>query len=241
MPTLPAASLTELAPTGQIAQQAPADVCAFLGCCTTGTNDAINSFGPQYLTGILATYVAGPLVDEGGYCANKVPVPTVFCKLPATAVAASASAITTTGTGTALAALGAIGGTIKDGFDVLIAITVGGTIGTSYTYKVSLDGGSTYGTPIAVTTSLTMAITGTLNGMSIATGITLDLTPASGDTFVTGDTIAFWTQPASASILTTTITRVASSTSTLVFSGTKSSSSSSRAGPRARATRSPSG
>jgi hypothetical protein len=217
---LPSAKLGEQAPTGQIAQLAPADVAVYLGCAGGGSlaNLAIKPFGAQQLGAISAVYKNGPLCAEGGYIANKTPVQCVCVQLPATSVNAVASAITTSGTGTELAQLGAIGGTISDGFDVVVQITTGGTVGTSYAYEVSLDGGVTFGTPISVTTSLSMAITGTLNGVSIATGITLALTTAY--TFVLGDTIAFWTKPASASILTTTITRVAGSTSTLVFSGT---------------------
>jgi len=219
MATLPSATLTENPPAGQIAATAPADVACYIGCASAGTNFAIEDFGPQYLAGITSTFVNGPLVSDGGYVANKTPVQTVFVKVPATSVSASASAINTSGiAGTAVP--GAIGGTILDGYDVVVVITTAGTIGTSYAYKVSLDGGSTFGTPISVTTSLSMAITGTLNGVSIATGITVALTTS--QTWDLGDTFSFWTQPASASILPQTTTRagMGSSTSTYTLSGT---------------------
>lgn len=216
MPQLAEVFLNEVAPTGQIAQTAPADICCFIGCASSGNAFQIYDFGAQALANIVSTFTNGPLCAEGGYDANKVPVPTVFVRVPATAVSAASSAVTYTGTGTAASFV--VGGTIADGWDIVIKVTTGGTIGTSFSTSISLDGGATFSTPVANATALAIAITGAYNGVTIATGITLTLTTS--QTLALNDTIAFWTQPASASILTTTVTRVLSSTSTLVFSGT---------------------
>lgn len=212
---LPYVSLGEVKPAGVILPQAPADIPVFLFCSSKGTNFVPNGLGSQQQVLAETIYGAGP-VREGGYIAAVAPVSTVWVKVPATAVLGMASSILSSISGTA--APGAIGGTILDGFDVVVVITTAGTIGTSYAYKVSLDGGNTFGTPIAVTTSLSMAITGTLNGVSIATGITVALTSA--QTFILNDTFAFFTLPPSQSILTKTITRVNASTATAVPSGT---------------------
>lgn len=213
---LPYAQLTEVRPQGAILPQAPADIPVFLFCSSKGTNFQIVQLGSQQQGQAEVLFGAGE-VREGMYVAAKAPVQTVWVKLPPTAVNASASAIDySLVTGTAVP--GAIGGTISDGYDVVVKITTGGTIGTSYSYQVSLDGGNTFGTIINVTTSLSMAITGTLNGVSIATSITVALTTS--QTFITGDIFKFWTQPASASILPKTITRVASSSASLTPSGT---------------------
>jgi hypothetical protein len=213
---LPYVQLTEVKPQGAILPQAPANVPVFLFCSSAGTNFQFVQLGSQQQAAAEVLFGAGPW-REGAYIAAKTPVQTGWMKVPATAVSASASAVDHSGvTGTATHFT--VGGTILDGYDVVVIFTVGGTFGTSYTYKVSLDGGATFGTPIAVTTSLTMAITGTLNGVSIATGITVTLTTT--ETVITNDVIKFWTQPASATILPTTITRVNSSTSTLTPSGT---------------------
>jgi len=214
--TLPSANLTEVQPTGQIAKQAPADVAVYLGVSSAGPMTA-TPFGAQNLAGIQATYVNGPLCAEGGYMASKTPVQSVFYRLPVASIAATHSTAVFTGTGTASSFV--IGGTIADGWDIVISVTTGGTIGTSFSYKISLDGGQSFGAIQSAGASTTLTLTtGTYNGTVVSTAITLTLT--STQTLVTGDTIAFWTQPASASILTTTLTRVASSTSTQTFSGT---------------------
>lgn len=213
--TLPFVQLSEVPPAGAILQQAPADVPCFIFCSSKGTNNQLVPLGSQQQGPAEVIFGAGP-VREAYYISSKVPVQSLWVKVPATSVAGSASAPAFTGTGTAASFV--IGGTILDGFDVVVVITTAGTIGTSYAYKVSLDGGATFGAPISVTTSVTMAITGTLNGASITTGITVTLTTS--QTFVLGDQIAFWTQPPSASILTTVVTRVNSSTSTMTPSGT---------------------
>lgn len=213
---LPYATLTELPPQGALLPIAPADIPVFLFCSSTGTPFTVTSLGSQQQAAAEVIYGAGP-VREGGYIAAKTPVQTVWVKVPATGVAASASAIDhSLVTGTLIP--GAITGTISDGYDVWVKCTTTGTTGTSYSYAVSLDGGSTYGTPISVTTSLSMAITGTLNGTSIATTMLVALTTA--QTFTQGDVFKFWTQPASASVLPLTTTRVASSTSAPAVTGT---------------------
>ena len=215
---LPSAELAEAAPAGQLVQQAPADIPVLIGCAESGGLQTIESFGSQDIAGMAAVYVCGPLLAEGTYNASKLPVPFVLVRVPATQQAAQCSVVNVAGiSGTAVLGTPAIG-SMKDGWDVVVLVTAGGTIGTSYTYEVSLDGGQTFGAPIAVTTSLSMAITGAWQGQTVATGITIALT--SGQTFVTSDTFNFWTEPASASLLTTFIARVSGSTSTLVFSGT---------------------
>ena len=214
--TLPFVQLTEFQPQGAILPQAPADVPVFIFCSSAGTNFQVVQKGSQQQGAAEVAFGAGT-VREGYYIAAKCPVPTVWIKVPATAVNAQASAVDHSGvTGTATHFV--VGGTILDGYDVVVDWSIGGTFGTSATYKVSLDGRNTFGSPITQGASLTVQITGTLNGVSIATGITVTVTTS--ETVIANDVIKFFTLPPSASILPQVITRVNSSTATITPSGT---------------------
>jgi hypothetical protein len=209
MSTLPGATLVEVPPAGQIVQTAPANVAVFLGCSSKGTLSQPLPFGAQQTAACELTYGAGPLSRQSCYPMAKVPVQFVCIRLPAVSVAATIStpALVQGGSSTWTSTLS---GTPTDGLDVVINFIVGGTTGSSgITYQVSTDGGNSFGS----TQNLASATSITVGGVSIALG--------SGHVVTAGDSAAWWTTPASATILPTTVTRASgSSTSTYVFSGT---------------------
>src|SRR6185369_5738555 len=106
-----------------------------------------------------------------------------------------------------------ITGTPYDSYEITVECTTSGTTGTSFSYKIATsvdaNGDPVFGSPINVTTALSFAIAGT--------GLTVHY--STGRTFTSGDVFTFYTLPASASILPSTMTRVGSSTSAITVEG----------------------
>lgn len=187
----------------------PTDVVAVIGCSSDGEYYDPYQFSDENT--LAEERGIGPGVKAGAYSIARTGAPILFCRVPATARAAYRSALDlseVTGTATPTAS-----GTPTDGYDVVIRVTTGGTIGTNaISYTVSTNGGDTAGTP------QTMAIVGPYT--IVVGGVTLTFTPA--QTLVTNDVIRFYTLPASAAILTQTITRAEDppSTGSITLSGT---------------------
>lgn len=205
----PAATVA-FAPAGAGLLVPPSRVHAVIGCCTDGL--LLDPFPFQDADTLTDERGAGPAVKGGAYSLAGSGAPIIFQRVPATARAAYRSPLDlseVTGTASPTAA-----GTPTDGYDVVIRVTIGGTIGTNtISYVVSTDGGESFGT------TQTMAIAGPYT--IVIGGTTLTFTTAT--TLVTNDIIRFYTLPASASILTQTLTRAAAdvaSTSTATLTGT---------------------
>lgn len=206
MSDLPSATLVEVPPEGQIVATAPANVAVYFFCSSKGPLSTPTPFGSQQQALSETVFGCGG-VREMGYCQAKVPVPCVGIRLPKTSTPGTKSTpvITADATSTWTAALT---GTPTDGLDVVLTFTIGGTTGSAgIKYTLSTDGGFTTGPEVALGTATSI----TIGGVAIALG--------TAKLVVATDFATWWTEPPSATILPATVTRVGSSTSTMVFSG----------------------
>ena len=213
--SVPDANIVESPPGAGFAPSNPRNVPVYFGCAQNGTlatptNCNAQSFGVGQHASIQSTYAAGPLARKAVYTQAKDGVPCLCIRLPKSARVAFTSPLTNTLNGGSTIIPG-VSGTPLDGFDFQVVFTVGGTTGiTGGMYKTSQDGGATFSSPAALGTALTFVLPG--SGLTVALG-------GSGKVFNIGDTIAFWTRPASAAILPVSITADGGSTCTYTPSG----------------------
>lgn len=154
-------------------------VPAFIGACSSGTANEVNSFSdPQTLKDELGT---GPLVEAALLSLAMAGGPVVCVKAPSS-TAGAAGAVTPTKTGTATLA---VTGAALDAYDVIVEIIQGGAtlVAGTATFRYSLDGGRTYSPEIAIPTSGVYVIPNT--------GLTLTWTYTSGTGFIAGDKWTF--------------------------------------------------
>ncbi len=207
--SVPSASLTEVPASVGIAPSSSTKVSVVFGCSSKGPLLQPQAFSA--FADCAATFGCGPAVKSAAYTNAKTNADFVFIRLPAAVVAATTSAVDKTGVVGTLNPT--VAGTPLDNFEVVFTITTAGTTGTSFSYKLSLDGGTTFGAPVAVTTALSIALTGT--------GLTVSY--LTGQTALLNDTFSFNTFPAAGSILPLTITRAnpgSPSTSVITATGT---------------------
>lgn len=204
--TLPAASVTELAPGAAFAPAGTEEVVVFMGPSSKGPLNSPRLFGAQDVADLVATFGTGPTVKEAAKFASKVAQPFVFVRLTTASVAATKTTATvvkdpsSTFTST-------LSGTPTVGADILITFTLGGTTGTGpITYTVSTDGGITTGAPVNLGIGTTIAVLG------------VTVTLGSGHIITTGDTIAWFQMPSSSTVLPTTFT--GTGTSVITVTGT---------------------
>jgi hypothetical protein len=211
----PDANVGEVPPGAGFVPNNPRNVPVFFGCAQEGplatpTNCNAQPFGPGQHEAIQATYAAGPLTRKATYVAAKDGAPCLCVRLPKSTRAAWVSPVSATLAQTSTITP-TVTGTPTDGYDMQVVFTAGGTLGQAGGfYKTSEDGGATFSAPVALGTNTAIPLPGT--GMSVGLG-------APGEVFNIGDTIAFWTRPASAAILPAAVTASSASTATHTPSG----------------------
>lgn len=197
MATLPSSDVTEVPAGPSLAPSSSARSVVSMGCSSRGITLTPRAVGST-LDPLTSTFGCGPGVKACGYVQTQTGADGIFIRLPPVSVSAFKSPVTKVAAGSSAITLS---GTPLDGFDVIITITTGGTVGTSASYTISTNGGETTSGILSLGVATTLALAGT--------GITVNF--GSG-TLTTGGTIAFFTLPASQSVLPITITRAASST-----------------------------
>lgn len=195
---VPTSLIAEVPAGPSLAPSSSARACVSFGTSSKGPFNTPTPFNAGSST-LKTTFGAGPGVKAAAYVATKTGADGIFIRLAKTIAAAFKSAVIATALGTSVPTLS---GTPLGRFDVLFVVTTGGTVGTAGVfYKVSIDGGRTFFNTTALGVATTLVLPGS--------GITINF---GAGTLTAAGTIAFYTLPASQSVLPLTITRSAAST-----------------------------
>jgi hypothetical protein len=210
MPDLPSATVEEESGGVNPIDLPPDEVCVFIGPCSKGRSVLRQYIGGGAIQTLADERGCGPAVKACAYSLAKTGAPALFYGLAPNSVSATTSTPDLSDF-TNDAAFVSITGTPLNGYEVIIEFSLGGVVGTGpITYRYSLDAGATYSGSISLGTDITFVLTDS--------GLTVTL--ATGEAITTGDSITFYTRPASSTILPRTTTRAGSSTAAFTVTGT---------------------
>ncbi len=149
-----------------------------LGCCSSGTNNAVKSFSS--INDLVSELGQGPLVEDAAYALQRGGAP-VLCVRVNGSIVGAAGAVTparvSSSTGTV-----AVAGAAFDAYEVTVEVLKTGTLGAAH-WRYTLDG---------VTWSPTLMVPGGGTYVVPQTGLTLTFAAGAGPLFFeTGDRFAF--------------------------------------------------